>query len=129
MIIALLISAAILVAFGLSQAGWLSLGDAPAWLGVIIPIGIMVGIARVPHSQRLSWWLVAAGWVVGVVARELGFEDLSTAGLISFGFSATAHTLWHCREITKTQHPVWRRTVWVLIVTVALMVLILLWPH
>jgi hypothetical protein len=131
-IVALVVLALALIVFGLSQAGFverLRLGDAPTWLGIIVPIGIATGMARIPPAQRASWWLVASGWLVGIAARKLGFEVVSTVSLFAFGLAAITHTFWHRHRIAATQAPLSRRTLWMVAALVVVTTLILMWPH
>jgi hypothetical protein len=117
--------------FGLSQAGLLGklrIGDAPYWLGVIIPLGIATGIRSMPSAQRLPWALIALGWLGGVGARAFGFETTSIMVLLGSGTVALVYTVWHRAEIAMTDRPLARRTVWTAVLLLLLTIAILLWP-
>lgn len=129
--IALIVLSCALIVFGLAETGLLDsfpLGRAPDWLGVIVPIGIVTGMRRIPSAQRLSWGLVALGWLVGVGARAFGLRTVSIIGLLGFGTIALGYTVWQRREIAATDRPLTWKTFWTAIVLVILTMIILLWP-
>ena len=93
---ALRLISCILLIFGLAEVGYLlrfRIEPASEWLGAIIPIGIVMAIGRIPKELRLSWALVACGFVVGVGGRRFGLLTLSLIGWFGFGVAALTSTL------------------------------------
>lgn len=115
---ALLLISCVLLIFGLAETGALlrfRIGAAPGWLGVIIPIGILTAIRRVPGAQRLPWVLVASGFLVGTGARQLDSPTLSLIGWFGFGVAALASTVWCRTQIAAAPRRTTNVAVWVLI--------------
>lgn len=131
MMLALIVLSCILIAFGLSQARLLNgslIGEAPIWLGVIVPIGIVAGLRQIPMAQRPVWGLIALGWLVGAGSRTLGLETTSIVSLIGFGVAALGYTAWRWHVIATTRRPLPRKTLWMVVALVLLTIAIFLWP-
>src|SRR5688572_17977961 len=127
---ALLLMSCLLLIFGLAEAGVLlpfRIDAASGWLGVIIPIGILTAIRRIPGEQRLAWVLVACGFIVGTGARQFGLPILSLMGWFGFGVAALATTTRRSAQIGAAQRPGTHVAVWVVLAVLAIAA-ILFWP-
>jgi apolipoprotein N-acyltransferase len=128
MLIGLIILALMLIGFGVSQAilHRSPLVDAPLWLGIIIPLGIVIGLRNVPTPQRSTWVLVAVGWLFGVVAHVIGFNWVSIIVLVGAGTGALAVIGIRRREMLD-QNRAAAFSMWAVLAVVIVTLLILFW--
>ncbi len=128
---ALLVMSCVLVIFGFAETGVLlpfHIRAAPGWLGVIIPLTVIFSFRRIPAEGRLSWVLIACGFVAGTAGHRFGATTTSTLGWFGFGVVAFVSTVFRTPPRVAARRSLGYIALWVVLAVLLIAAILFLPP-